>query len=351
MSKCNVDRLPEFGSTNDRNRPDSDRFQALVPAYTFQCSGKVTEWRACVEPGGKSDEQYYIQFQVWRPTGVGDGCYSLVDFNIPLDSAMEEEREISESSIIIEAEGFLSPPGDDKNPLHRCVVLPVRESQQIEVQAGDIVGYYVDRFKRGTEDKNDGGIQWIENDSDVVVYYKDDLSRQALKPHYALGGCNSTECGFQASTNLAQYSLHLLRAARPIISVSVTGMSNILHMFYHLLNSIIIATAKSIQKYTASDNTLTLSPSMLQEPVSIVTFTNVVFTPTSSLIISFPSTITASPSPPTETDSRSAGNSILVGLVVAAIIAVLGKLKRYNIPLLIIVYSMLFSQPLLPLLY
>ena len=67
-------------------------------------------------------------------------------------------------------DGFLSPPGDD-GPLHRCVVLSVTEDQQIEVQSGDVVGYYVDFFRNG-EDRDYGSIQWIEGGNNVVVYFK-----------------------------------------------------------------------------------------------------------------------------------------------------------------------------------
>ena len=100
-----------FGDTEDRNTTGNDRFQAIVPAYTFQCSGRVTEWRACVQPGGSDNEQYYIQFQVWRSTGI-DGCYELVDYNTPLDV---EESEVSDSVTIIGGEGFLIP-GRDSAP-------------------------------------------------------------------------------------------------------------------------------------------------------------------------------------------------------------------------------------------
>ena len=110
----------------------------------------MTEWGACVQPGGNIDDQYYIQFQVWRPTGT-EGCYELVGYNIPLDDANEEERNISDSGTIIEREGFLSPPGNNNDGLNRCVVLPVRESKQIGFMAGDVVGYYVDHFKDGND--------------------------------------------------------------------------------------------------------------------------------------------------------------------------------------------------------
>ena len=56
QQQCSVDRLPVFGDTDDRDRPDNDRLQAIVPAYTFQCSGRVTKWRACVSPSGRNNE-------------------------------------------------------------------------------------------------------------------------------------------------------------------------------------------------------------------------------------------------------------------------------------------------------
>ena len=117
QQQCSVDSLPEFGDSGGNKpptNPGSDRRQAIVPAYTFQCTGRVTEWRACVQPGGSASEQYYIQFQIWRPTANDvDGCYELVDYNIPLDDAREEEMNITDSTSIIEAEGFLSPPGTE----------------------------------------------------------------------------------------------------------------------------------------------------------------------------------------------------------------------------------------------
>ena len=195
-----------FGDTEDRDTPDHDRFQAIVPAYTFQCSGRVTEWRACVQPGGSSNEQYYIQFQVWRSTGI-EGCYDLVGYNSPLDGE--------------DSEGFLSPPGDSDGrggmPPDRCVVLPVTESQQIDFQAGDIIGYYVDHFRDGV-DRDDGGIQWIEDD-EVTVYYREDLPREDIKSQYAIG-ISPSACGFPTETS-DLYSLSNVASSAPIISLSI----------------------------------------------------------------------------------------------------------------------------------
>ena len=196
-----MDRLPVFGNTNRRDRPGADRFQAIVPAYTFHCSGRVTEWRACVAPGGGSHNQYYIQFQVWRSTGIS-GCYEMVSYNTPLDD-----------------EEFLSPPGGgNNNPLDHCVVLPVRENQQIEFQAGDVVGYYVDSFNNGN-DWNNGGIQWIEDD-EVGVHYRDNLPREDIKSQYVIGTStiNPSACGFPAET---LHTLSNVANSAPIISLSV----------------------------------------------------------------------------------------------------------------------------------
>ena len=97
---------------------------------------------------------------MWRPTGNTDGCYTLVDYNIPANATMaetimteeesEEERSersaSSEAASIIDAEGFISPSGDSSG---HCAELSVRDNEQIEVRTGDVVGYYVDHFRAG----------------------------------------------------------------------------------------------------------------------------------------------------------------------------------------------------------
>ena len=222
QQQCSVDNLPQFGDTDERDGPDIDRFQAIVPAYTFQCTGRVTEWRACVWPGGRRHE-YYIQFQVWRPTANGiNGCYELVDYNIPLDDAGQEEMNVSDSTSIIEAEGLLNPQSD------RCVVLPVRESQQIEVQPGDVVGYYVDYF-RDDDDENRGGIEWIDS-TEVTVYYTEDIAKVDIKTQYALSGLNPSSCGFEADETSNSHSLTLTALSAPIISLNFSE-SNALQMY------------------------------------------------------------------------------------------------------------------------
>ena len=197
-----------------RTSPERDRFQAIVPAYRFNCSGRVAEWGACVQPGG-NDGEYYIQFQVWRPTGP-EGCYELVGYNEPPVDDTQEKTDSRTDSISLSdiVYGTLSP-------VDHCVVLTVRENEQIDFQPGDVVGYYVDYFEFRDEDVNDGGIQWTE-DSEVVVHYRDDLPREDIKSQYALNGINPTECGFQISGVTS--GLHTLRdssTSAPIISLTL----------------------------------------------------------------------------------------------------------------------------------
>ena len=64
---------------------------------------------ACVVRSG-GGEQYYIQFQVWRPNGL-TGCYSLVGYNHPLGGM----------------ESYLVAINDNISPLHHCVVLTVTD--------------------------------------------------------------------------------------------------------------------------------------------------------------------------------------------------------------------------------
>ena len=211
QQQCSVDRLPVFGDTVFKDSPDIDRFQALVPAYTFQCSGRVAEWKACVFPGSGNGDQYYIQFQVWRSTGI-EGCYDLVGYNTPLDV---DRSQVSDSVVFINGEGFLLH-GKDSAP-DGCVVLPVRENNQIDFQSGDVIGYYFDYFINGYNLQDLGGIQWIENNQ-VVIHYRADLPREDIKSQYAIGVNNV--CGFPTENTDLHYLSNVASSA-PIISLSI----------------------------------------------------------------------------------------------------------------------------------
>ena len=190
-----VDNLPDFEDQSPRSRPDLDEFQAIVPDYTFQCSGRVTEWGACVQPGGNR-EQYYIQFQVWAPTETSN-CYRLVGFNTPMDA--------------VEPEEYLAPQD-------HCVVLTVRDEEQIQVEPGYVVGYYVEFYRN-----EDGGIQWIKGGGNIMIYYSDEVSRDERKSYYAINGRDPNSCSFEMlSSQTDSYSLTVATSATPIISVNIS---------------------------------------------------------------------------------------------------------------------------------
>ena len=131
---CNPQGLPPL-IDDHRSRDSSDELvDFLVPSYQFSCHGLVANWSACVDPGGDK-ERYNIEFQVWRSSA--DGCFTLAGINVP-------------SQLLV--------------PVDHCVEYLVPSNEQIEVFPGDIIGFYVDRFKlsrRGDEleDPDNGGVQ------------------------------------------------------------------------------------------------------------------------------------------------------------------------------------------------
>ena len=55
--------------------------QAIIPEYSFDCYGNVTQWGAVVK---NRNGAYTLAFQVWRRSGGGQGttgCYTLVGNN------------------------------------------------------------------------------------------------------------------------------------------------------------------------------------------------------------------------------------------------------------------------------
>ena len=280
-------------------------FQAIVPAYTFQCSGRVTQWRACVQPGGTGNsEEYYIQFQVWRPTGI-DGCYERVGYNTPLDG---DESVAPNSVMTIGIERLLIAKGGGA-PDH-CVVLPVKEDKQIEFQSGDVIGYYVDYFRNG-EDRDNGGIQWIDND-EIIVFHRDNLPREHIKSQYALSMSPSV-CSFEISPETsALHALGVTSDSAPIISLSITI---------------------SVRTIIATIVSPTWKPGLLPSPSSsptglamVSTTTTPSATPSSSTILTTGLT-SVPPSSPTPTGDDTT-TLIIVGVVLVIFILALSKFWR-----------------------
>ena len=82
------------------------------------------------------------------------------------------------------------------------------------------MGYYVDHFRDG-EDRDNGGVQWIEG-GNITVYYSDEIWRNELKSYYAINGRDPNSCGFEISFDETDsYSLTVATSATPIISVKI----------------------------------------------------------------------------------------------------------------------------------
>ncbi len=143
--------LPIFVRPEDRGRFRENPLQAIITSYKFDCCGVVTEWRAIVHNSGFihfEEQPYTISFQVWRPNSPSpvdtDGCYTMQGTNY-----------------------FPSIPLADPNTDDRGIVTGVPlESERIEVQPGDVVGFYLESRENGND-----GIQFAEDRRDESVWY------------------------------------------------------------------------------------------------------------------------------------------------------------------------------------
>ncbi len=143
--------LPNFVRPGGGNEPrfDTNPIQAIITSYRFNCCGVVTEWRAFVEKkGGGHVTAYTIFFQVWRPNSPSsvdnDSCYTMQGNN-----------------------HFPSIPlGEDKTINQGIVTGIPLESERIEVQPGDVVGFYLVTNR----DKRDDGIQFASDEDNPNPY-------------------------------------------------------------------------------------------------------------------------------------------------------------------------------------
>ena len=177
--------------------PDRIRHQhqAIIPSYRFDCCGEITEWRADVEQGGNGDDMMYtLDFQVWRPAANVSitGCYSMVGFNrftsIPLSDSVTDA---------------LSP------------MLP---EQRIQVQPGDVLGFYVENARDRPDDRGvvlarDGSVQGEYETEEVWYADVNSLVFVNLMCQMSVGPGR----GLSSSTNAA-----------PVISVGFSKLSKMI---------------------------------------------------------------------------------------------------------------------------
>ncbi len=193
LRATNGDRdLPSFVRPEGNGEPrfKAESLQAIITSYRFNCCGVVTQWRAFVYNSNNGHRDVYdISFQVWKPMplslGGSDGCYNLTGFNqfSPISLANPGTADIG----IVTGE-----------PL---------ASERIEVQPGDVVGFYLRNI---ANHKNDG-IQFARDTSlytDETVWF----ATGSLTPR------SDTACMYPVGTSgLLRSSTNLA----PLISVSI----------------------------------------------------------------------------------------------------------------------------------
>ena len=145
-----VQNLPVFedqggGGGIERLEGGSTGTQTIIPDYSFDCYGNVTQWGAYVERGGPR-ESYTLDFQVWRRSGGGQGTTGEYDF--------------------VGSNHFssISAAGRSGGRIWTELV-PVEE--QIQVLPGDVIGVYL----RGRGNNDDDGVELHTNSPDVTVWF------------------------------------------------------------------------------------------------------------------------------------------------------------------------------------
>ena len=179
---CQPMGLPPLADDHRSRDSTVELVDFILPSYQFTCHGLVTSWRACVDPGGNR-ERYDIKFLVWRPST--DGCFTVVGINVPSE---------------------LLAPQD------HCVQYSVPLREQVEVFPGDVIGFYVDRYKLGRrgddlEDPSGGGVQ-------LDTLWSRSVELLSLSPGLLDGGVGSLVCG-QTQVQLASVG------SAPVLSASV----------------------------------------------------------------------------------------------------------------------------------
>ncbi len=97
-----------------------------------------------MEPGGRN-QQYILNFQVWRLQKSGqESFFSLIGSNF----------------------------GQNLRPTSRCVILDVSENDWIEVEPGDVVGFYSEHIsQRGSG----GGVAVDSSSVGVTTWYREEV--------------------------------------------------------------------------------------------------------------------------------------------------------------------------------
>ena len=138
--------------------------QTVIPDYSFDCYGNVTQWGAFVERPGRR-EMYTLDFQVWRRSGGGQGTtgeYDLVGSNrfSQIDPGLGGE-----------------------------ILETVSVERQIEVRPGDVIGLYVTT-------SDDNGVELKQQDTSngetFIVWFATNFTA-ALSTRIGVGSTSGYE--------------------------------------------------------------------------------------------------------------------------------------------------------------
>ena len=92
--------------------------QAIIPQLNFACNGRITGIRARVR--FNSGRRNYLFIQVWRPVSIGSIIYNKIG-----EVQLESDDQVT---------------GNNNN--NRLAIIILTGNNTIEVQSGDVVGYY-----------------------------------------------------------------------------------------------------------------------------------------------------------------------------------------------------------------
>ena len=93
--------------------------QAIIPQLNFACNGRITGIRARMR--FNNDRRNYPFIQVWRPVSIGSIIYNKIG-----EVQLESDDQVT----------------GNYNNNNRLAIIILTVNNTIEVQSGDVVGYY-----------------------------------------------------------------------------------------------------------------------------------------------------------------------------------------------------------------
>ena len=115
---------------------------AIIPRLNFTCNGRITVIRARV---GREDLDNFSFFQVWRPSSTSSITYNRIG-----DVQLSHDQVTGSGT-------------------YRTATIILTDNNRIEVQSGDVVGYYHESFSRYRlrTIRTDGYIQYEFNSTNA----------------------------------------------------------------------------------------------------------------------------------------------------------------------------------------